>query len=151
MVLTKPEIALKAIAAAERRNVPPGLVCAIIEISSGWDASLNEWHPAAWLLNQHPVDWGMERWNALGTRWGPMQILGQDAHAAGYKTVEKLADLDESLDVGCMLLKGLLGPDVKRTMILWFGAERKGLADKVLAVLPQFEQFIKERPCESYT
>lgn len=147
MILTKQELALKAIAAAEQAGVAAGLVCAIIEVSSGWDAALTEWVPSSWLMAQHPVDLGGERdWIALGTRWGAMQVLGQDAWQAGYKTLERLAETDENLFAGAMVLKGLL-PDERKAILRWFGVERRGLAAKALAILPQCKQFVEARPC----
>jgi hypothetical protein len=147
MILTKQEIAIKALDAAEKVGVDPAMVCAIIESASGWDASLIEWNPTPWLMAQHPVDFGGDRfWLALGTRYGAMQVLGQDAYHAGYKTLAKLGDTDENLLAGCTVLKGIRG-DEKHTLAQWFGQERRNLAAKALAILPQCRLFVEARPC----
>jgi hypothetical protein len=147
MILTKQELAVKALDAAEKVGVDPAIVCAIIESASGWDASLIEWNPTPWLLQQHPVDFGGDRfWLALGTRYGAMQVLGQDAYHAGYKTLAKLGDTDENLLAGCIVLKGIQG-DEKQILALWFGQERRNLAAKALAILPQCRLFVEARPC----
>jgi hypothetical protein len=146
MLLTKTELALKAIEAAEKVGVPAELVCAIIETSSAWNDALIEWNPTQWLLQQHPVDFGGERyWMALGTRYGAMQVLGQDAYMAGYKNLENLSDTDENLLAGCTVLKKIFGEE-RETLALWFGNERKELARKAMAVLPLCRRFVEARP-----
>lgn len=147
MIMTKQELAVKALDAAGKVGVSPEMVCAIIEVSSAWDASLTEWQPTSWLMVHHPVDLGGERnWVAMGTRWGAMQVLGQDAWMAGYKTLERLGDTGENLLAGCMALKNIVG-DERKTLALWFGAERRSLTSKALAILPQCRLFVEARPC----
>jgi hypothetical protein len=147
MLLTKQELAFKALSIAERTGVPGELVCAIIEVSSGWNDALIEWAPQPWLREQHPVDFGGDRyWLALGTRYGAMQVLGQDAWMAGYKSVEKLAVTEENLLAGCLVLGKILGEEA-RTLALWFGTERQHLAKRALAILPQCRLFVEAKPC----
>lgn len=149
-VLSKQELALKAIATALRVGVDPALVCTIIEVSSGWNAAMTEFCPTTWLRTIEPIDvGGMERWTAMGTRFGPMQILGQEAFLAGWKEVEKLQDLDANLEAGCEVLKALTSKkNEHHAVLLWFGQERKELARKALAMKPQFEKFVEARPHE---
>lgn len=148
MLLTKPEVANKAITAAEKAGVPPELVCAIIEVSSGWDASMREWAPTRWLLDQHPVDFGGDlNWVALGFRWGAMQVSGQEAWQAGYKDLGSLREVDGSMEAGCLVLKKILSDDLDKTVSLWFGRERRNLSQRTLAVLPQCKAFVEARPC----
>lgn len=146
MLLTKQELAFRALSAAEKIGVDPAMVVAIVEITSGWDASLIEWNPTPWLLQQHPVDFGGDRyWLALGTRYGAMQVLGQDAYHAGYKTLEKLHVTEENLLAGCMVLKGISG-DEREVLAKWFGNERRNLTLKSLAILPQCRLFVEAKP-----
>lgn len=147
MLLTKQELAEKAIRAADHAEVPAELVCAIIEVASGWNAALTEWNPSTWLMNQHPIDVGEGNWIAMGTRWGALQVRGQEAWMAGYKTLERLAETDANLEAGCMVLKKILG-DERKTLLTWFG-ERKSLANRALAILPQCKQFVEAKPCVS--
>ena len=135
-----------AIDAAEKFGVPGELVCAIIEVSSGWNESLIEWAPSSWLMAQHPQDLGgEEKWIALGTRWGPLQVRGQEAWMAGYKTVERLAKTEENLLAGCLTLKTILTEE-RKTLLLWFGNERKSLAHRAIAILPLCLKFIEAKP-----
>ena len=143
MLLTKQELAHRAIETAERIGVDPAMVCAIIETETSWDASKREWNPTRWLLGVAPIDVGGDvNWVIMGTRWGPMQVLGQQALEAGLKDLEKLRTTDGSIEGGCIVLKSL-GSNLAR----WFGAERKLLAKKASFLLPIMEEFVKSRPC----
>lgn len=151
MLKTKQELALEAIAMAETIGVPPALVCSIIEVSSHWDQSMMEWNPTPWLRTEHPVDVGGEdNWMILGTRWGLMQVLGQEAFMTGsWMHIESLPD--NSLEAGCRLLRHTLDhqKDEKSALIIWFGAERKSLAGMALALLPDYQRFVEMKPCAS--
>lgn len=149
MLLTKQQLAHKAIEAAEKVGVPPELVCAIIEVSSEWDAALIQWNPDFWLISQHPLDVGLDKWSAMGTRWGAMQVLGQHAWHAGYKTLERLGETEENLLAGCMFLKKILVEDERKTLLSWFGMDGRHLANKALTILPQCKAFVEARPCVS--
>ena len=143
-------MALKALAAAEKHGISPALVCSIVEVCSGWDASLTEWTPNRALLGEHPVDLGGEgNWVAMGTRWGLMQILGHDAYHAGYRG--PFDTVEGALDAGCLTLRQLLAKheDETKATLMWFGTERKGLARRVLAVLPQMREFVEAKPCDA--
>lgn len=135
---------------AETIGVSPALVCAIIEVSSHWDASMMEWNPTRWLLGEHPVDvGGDDNWMIMGTRWGLMQVLGQEAFMTGWKDLESLPD--HSLEAGCKLLRRVLDDqkDWKDAIRVWFGAERKWMVPAVLAILPDYQRFVEAKSCVS--
>lgn len=148
MLKTKQELALEAISMADKIGVPAALVCAIIEVSSHWDAGAMEWNPTAWLRTEHPVDVGGEdNWMIMGTRWGLMQVLGQEAFMTGsWRDVASLPD--NSLEAGCRLLKHFLGnqKDEKSVLLIWFGAERKQLAVMANLMIPDYQKFVEARP-----
>lgn len=151
-MMTKQELALKAISIALRVGIDPALVCTIIEVSSGWAAAMTEFSPSAWLRTVEPTDiGGLWRWQAMGTRFGPMQVLGQTAFFFGWKEIEKLEDLSVNLEVGCKILKALLAEqkgNERNAILLWFGQERKEMARKALAMKPQFDRFVEARQHE---
>jgi len=94
---------------------------------------------------------GGVKWLAMGFRWGPMRVLGQEAYFAGWKEVTKLRDLDMNLEAGCVLLRKLVADcngDEEKAVKLYFGAERKGLARASLGLLPEFQKFVEARPHE---
>jgi hypothetical protein len=146
VLLTKQELALTLIEICERHGVDPALACAIVEVSSGWNAAKTEWHPSLWFLRQDTEDWGgFDRWRALGTRYGAMQVRGEEAWKAGYKKIDKLADTEQNLEAGVMVLKTLL-PGDEQALLLWFGAEGRSLAKDAFALLPQFRKFVQSKP-----
>jgi soluble lytic murein transglycosylase-like protein len=143
LLRTKQELAHKAIEAAEKYGLDAALVCSIIELSSSWNAAKEEWNPTRWLLMTDPIDvGGIDRWQIMATRWGLMQISGQEALFHGYEEIEELADPMTSLEAGCHVLRAI-GSSTEK----WFGAERKGLAKGVLLILPQYKSFVESRPC----
>lgn len=149
MLKTKQELALEAIRIANEVGVPAAIVCAIIEVSSHWNAATEEWNPTRWLLGQHPVDLGGDRtWLDMGTRWGLMQVLGQEAFEVGCD-MDSMRTIDGSLRAGCKLLKKVLNQhkNKDRTLLVWFGHERKHLASRALAILPDYEKFVEAAPC----
>jgi hypothetical protein len=152
VLFTKQEIAHLAIDAALNAGVSPALVCAIIEISSGWNAALQEWQPEPWLVNSHPNDYpgGETEWLALGTRWGLMQFLGSKAHAAKYNPITpELIEPRHNLAAGCLILKAIMGKgewSVKTILVQWYGNDRRSLVEPTLRLLPTFERFVRERP-----
>lgn len=134
---------------AEQVGVPAALVCSIIEVSSHWDTSMMEWNPTRWLLTEHPVDvGGDDNWMIMGTRWGLMQVLGQEAFMTGWRDLVTIPD--HSLEAGCRLLKRFLDDyhgDYNKALITWFGAERQGLAGMAIAMLPDYQRFVEMKPC----
>lgn len=83
----------------------------------------------------------------MGTRWGLMQVLGHDAYHAGYRG--PFDTVEGALDAGCTVLAHLLAKhkDETKATLMWFG-ERRGLARRVLAVLPQMKEFVEAKPCD---
>lgn len=152
MLFTKQELAHLAIDTALAMGVPAELVCAIIEVSSGWNAALQEWQPEPWLLNSHPNDYpgGEQEFIALGTRWGVMQFLGSKAKAAKYQPISAaLIEPQHNLAAGCLILKAIMqGPtsSLKTILMQWYGLERRGLVEPTLRLVPLFERFVRERP-----
>jgi hypothetical protein len=145
-----------AIDAAENAGVSPALVCAIIEVSSGWNAALSEWEPEPWLLTNHPLDFpgGETEYLALGTRWGLMQFRGSQAKQAGYKgkLSPQLVEPKYNLEAGCFILKTLMTKtSLQAVLMAWYGLERRGLVGQTLALLPRFEEFVNARPVASGT
>lgn len=153
MLYNKPELGHIAIDVANHWAIPPELVCAIIEVSSQWQVTIQEWEPEPWLLQQHPVDFpgGEREYLTLGTRWGLMQFMGSRLKQAGYKEEfsEQLLEPKVNINAGCMILRNCIG-DGKRTntavLTNWYGAARRRMVAPTEAYLPLFRQFVAERP-----
>lgn len=155
MLHTKQELAHFAIDAAIRRMVSPALVCAIIDVSSQWNAAMEEWEPESWILCNHPNDFpgGEEEYLCLGTRWGLMQFTGARLKLAGWKGPysRELGEPKSNLDAGCWLLNSMMKADqsAKTLLLNWFGLTRRPMANAVLMMLPGFERFVAERPVQT--
>ena len=125
-------------------------MCAIVEVSSGWNPSLREWEPERWLLANHPNDFrgGEEEYIALGTRWGLMQFMGSRLREMEWKGpfTAELGEPEMNLKAGCFILRRLLDSGSKNILIHYYGIERRRMADLTLKLLPVFERFVQERP-----
>ena len=150
MIWTKQEIAHMAIDAAEKAGVPPALVCAIVEVSSQWNPSLRDWEPSRWLLGQHPLDFrgGEEEYLALGTRWGLMQLTGEQLRMYEWKGKfsAELGEPQGNLEAGCYILKKIIDSGSKNVLTHYFGLERRRMADLAVKLIPTFEAFVAARP-----
>jgi soluble lytic murein transglycosylase-like protein len=156
MLFTKQELAHLAIDAALKAEVPPALVCAIIEVSSGWDAAMQEWQPEPWLLALHPNDFagGEQEYQALGTRWGLMQFHGarlRDFQYPGKISASELLEPKTNLAAGCYLLGRIMANhhNLLGVLLKWYGFERKDLGKITLQMLPDFERFVAARPAQT--
>ena len=136
MLLNKRELAAKAIKAAHLHRLDAALVCSIIQVASNWDATKTEWKPSRWLLLQHPLDiGGFDMYKILGTRWGLMQVSGEEAYKLKYPHLDKLSEAEHSLDAGCLVFKHM-----GESPSLWFESDASR-AQISLALKPKYQQF----------
>ncbi|TVM15058.1 transglycosylase [Oceanidesulfovibrio indonesiensis] len=118
-----------AIAAAEQHNLPPALVCAVVTVESGWEATASRFEPHYRYLwdvrsntpfrrltttesnsEQAPPDFhaphGVGRhteWQHQQTSWGLMQIMGAVARERGFtaRFLTALCEPKIGLEYGC--------------------------------------------------
>lgn len=141
--MTRDELIALARSTAERHQLYPELVCAVIEQESGWNTWAIRYEPAFYdryilpLRSRGEIIHETES-RARATSWGLMQVMGQVAREAGFANtfLSALCDPPTGLEIGCAVLDHKLAAaegNVAKALLLWNGGGNSNYAVEVLA------------------
>lgn len=141
---TRPATELVALAqrTAERHELWPELVCAIVEQESAWNPWALRYEPAFYdkyvapqIARGEIADVTESRARAFS--WGLMQVMGQVAREHGFTgALASLCDPAIGLEIGCRVFAAKLAAaegNVTRALLLWNGAGNRDYPAAVLA------------------
>ena len=141
---TRPATELVALAqrTAERHELWPELVCAIVEQESAWNPWALRYEPAFYdkyvapqIARGEIADVTESRARAFS--WGLMQVMGQVARERGFTgALASLCDPAVGLEIGCRVFAAKLSAaegNVTRALLLWNGAGNRDYPAAVLA------------------
>jgi len=141
--MTKDEIIALAKATAQRHNIWPELVCAIVEQESGFNPWAIRYEPAFFQKYVAPfcakaLIKSETEARARAISWGLMQVMGQVAREAGFvgQFLSALCESTTGLEIGCRVLNHkilMADGNVRKALLLWNGGGRPEYADEVLA------------------
>lgn len=135
-----------AVNAAVEHNLPPALVCSIVQRESTWNPFAIRYEPGffnKYVLPAFSSDkFDVTEAKARSISWGLMQIMGQVARESGFKgDLASLCDPEIGIDIGCRIfvhkMKDNSG-DVSRALLAWNGGDNQNYAEEVLAFMPLF-------------
>lgn len=141
---TRPATELVALAqrTAERHELWPELVCAIVEQESAWNPWALRYEPAFYDKYVAPQIARGEIAEVTESRarafsWGLMQVMGQVAREHGFTgALASLCDPAIGLEIGCRVFAAKLAAaegNVTRALLLWNGAGNRDYPAAVLA------------------
>lgn len=149
--MTREELILLAKDTAARHDLPPELVCAVVEQESAWDPSAIRYEPAFYdryvapLLLRRPAQLvgGETEARARAFSWGLMQTMGEVAREFGFagKFLSELCDPGKGIEMGCMVLAHKLAVNqgnVVQALLAWNGG---GNPDYPAQVLGRVEKY----------
>lgn len=141
--MTRDELIALARSTAERHQLYPALVCAIIEQESSWNPWAVRYEPAFYDRYVLPLRARGEithetECRARATSWGLMQVMGQVARESGFTNtfLSALCDPAAGIDIGCSVLDHKLAAaegNVSKALLLWNGGGNPNYAVEVLA------------------
>jgi soluble lytic murein transglycosylase-like protein len=123
---------------AANHALDAGLVCAVIEQESAWDAHAMRYEPAFRMRYVAPLQLSPTEEIARSISWGLMQVMGQLARERGFadKFLSALCDPATGLEIGCTVFASKLsaaGGDAAQALALWNGGANANYAPEVLA------------------
>lgn len=129
--------------AARAHDLPPEIVCAVIEQESGWDRWAARYEPAFYQRYIEPLLAGSGSFDETEAHmrafsWGLMQVIGQVAreHRFSASSLAQLCEPGAGLEIGCRVLAAKLAAaegNIPRALLLWNGGGNRGYPDAVLA------------------
>lgn len=135
-------------AAAARHDLPPELVCAVVEQESAWDPYAIRYEPAFYDRYVYPMALkrALSETEARGRAfsWGLMQTMGEVAREFGFSSrfLSALCDAQASLELGCKVLAHKLAVNqgnVERALLAWNGGGNLEYPAEVLSRLEHYK------------
>lgn len=135
-------------ATAEKYELSPSLVCAVVQQESAWNQYAVRYEPAFFSRYVAPL-YTNNKINATeaycrGFSWGLMQVMGEVAREFGYEGVlTTLVDPASNLDIGCKVLKHKMdhaNGNVEQGLLAWNGGGNPDYPAQVIARIPQYEE-----------
>jgi soluble lytic murein transglycosylase-like protein len=145
-MLTKAQMIAVAVNAAVKHNLPPPLVCSIVQRETTWNpfairyeaGFFNKYVLPAFSSNKFDVTEAKAR----SISWGLMQVMGQVAREFGFKSdLASLCDPEIGIEIGCQVFAHKMkdnSGDVARALLAWNGGDNPNYPEEVLAFMPQF-------------
>jgi soluble lytic murein transglycosylase-like protein len=132
------ELLALARASALRHALDAGLVCAVVEQESAWEAHAIRYEPAFRTRYVAPLGLAPTEEIARSISWGLMQVMGQVARERGFtgKFLSALCEPATGLDIGCAVLAAKISAaadDIPHGLALWNGGANPDYAAEVLA------------------
>ena len=131
---------LLARSVANRHQLYPELVCAIVEQESSWNPWALRFEPVFESRYIHPAlpNAPTTAELTLAISWGLMQVMGQVAREHGFRGpfLAELCDPAVGLEVGCRVLAAKLAAadgNVTKALLLWNGGSNAAYPQQVLA------------------
>jgi soluble lytic murein transglycosylase-like protein len=133
-----------ACATADRYELDPALVCAVVEQESAWDAHAIRYEPGFRTRYVAPLGLPPTEEIARSISWGLMQVMGQVAREHGFsgRFLSALCDPAAGLDIGCAVLASKLSAadqNAARALELWNGGANADYAAQVLARMAAYK------------
>jgi soluble lytic murein transglycosylase-like protein len=127
---------------AVAHQLPPELVCAVVEQESNWDAYAIRYEPAFQQRYVEPLNLSPTETVARSISWGLMQLMGEVARELDYKGfLAELCDPVTGLEYGCRHLANKIkqaGGDNTRALLLWNGGGNPLYPGQVLARVSKY-------------
>lgn len=124
MSSSKDELVLAARAAAAKWNLPPDIVCGIVERETTWNPWASRYEPKFYDAYIYPL-WlrgivkDITEAQHRSTSWGLMQVMGQVAREMRFSgDLPSLCDPAIGLDYGCQLFAKKLSANASLTLAL---------------------------------
>lgn len=143
---TKEQMIAAAVTAAAKHNLPPALVCSIVQRESTWNPFAIRYEPG--FFNKYVLPayssnkFDVTEAKARSISWGLMQVMGEVARECGFKgDLSSLCDPEIGIDIGCQIFARKLkdnSGDVSRALLAWNGGDNQNYPVEVLAFMPQF-------------
>ena len=135
--MTQPELIFLVKQTADRHQLYPELVCAIVEQESSWNSWAVRYEPAFRSRYVAPLGLPPTEEVSRATSWGLMQVMGQVAREAGFsgKFLSQLCDPPTGVEIGCVVLTHKIAAaegNVAKALLLWNGGANPNYADEVL-------------------
>jgi soluble lytic murein transglycosylase-like protein len=140
---TPTELVSLARTIAAQHELPPALVCAVVEQESAWNPYAIRYETAFRTRYVAPLGLPSTEEIARSISWGLMQVMGQVAREHGFtgKFLAALCDPGTGLDAGCLVLASKLaasGGDLTLALERWNGGANLGYAAEVLVRVERY-------------
>ena len=145
--MTREELIALAWDAAARHELPPELVCAVIEQESDWDANAIRYEPAFYDRYVYPMSLkraiSETEGRARAFSWGLMQTMGEVAREFGFagKCLSALCEPATGLEIGCKVLAHKLAVNqgnVAHALLAWNGGGNPEYPAQVLVRVEKY-------------
>ena len=145
--MTREELIALAWDAAARHELPPELVCAVIEQESDWDANAIRYEPAFYDRYVYPMSLkraiSETEGRARAFSWGLMQTMGEVAREFGFagKFLSALCEPATGLEIGCKVLAHKLAVNqgnVAHALLAWNGGGNPEYPAQVLVRVEKY-------------
>lgn len=123
---------------ADRHQLYPELVCAIVDQESSWNPWAVRYEAAFRARYVAPLGLPPTEEIARSMSWGLMQVMGQVAREAGFagRFLSELCDPATGVDIGCIVFTRKVAAaegNVTKALLLWNGGANPNYPDEVLA------------------
>jgi soluble lytic murein transglycosylase-like protein len=146
--MTQEEMIALAKQTAARHDLPPELVCAVVEQESDWDPNAIRYEPAFYDRYVYPM--ALKRAiseteaRARAFSWGLMQTMGEVAREFGFvgKFLSELCDPGKGIEMGCKVLAHKLAVNqgnVVNALLAWNGGGNQDYPAQVLARVERYK------------
>ncbi len=130
-----------------RHDLPPELVCAVVEQESDWEPSAIRCEPAFYDRYAYPMSLkraiSETKARARAFSWGLMQTMGEVGREFGFtgKFLSALCEPQAGLEIGCKVLAHKLAVNlgnVAQALLAWNGGANPSCASEVLARVEKY-------------
>ena len=135
--MTQPELIALVKQTADRHQLYPELVCAVVDEESSWNPWALRYEPAFRSRYVAPLGLPPTEEVSRATSWGLMQVMGQVAREVGFtgKFLSELCDPATGVEIGCVVLAHKIAAaegNVAKALLLWNGGANPNYPDEVL-------------------